>query len=159
MDRLTPILLLFSALSCVPIDGGAVEVSWVVVTPDGRTISDCGCTCARIAKVRLRLEPLGGGADPCAGRSSCQFSCNLKSGATHFDIPAGTYAISVVPADASGNDITPGEAGSGCGAEPGANPIVRDVVKGKVTGLDALIVLADCAPECGGSDSSKVCSR
>jgi hypothetical protein len=159
MDRPTPILLLFSALSCVSIDGGAVEASWVVVTPDGRTISDCACTCARVAKVRLKLEPLGGGADPCAGRTSCQFGCNLQSGVTRFDIPAGTYAISVVPVGADGNDLTPGEAGSNCGAQAGANPTVRDVVKGKVTGLDAMMVLADCAPECGGSDDTKVCTR
>lgn len=159
MDRPTLIVVLFSALGCVPIDGGAVEASWVVVTPDGRTISDCSCTCARVAKVRLKLEPLAGGADPCVGRDSCRFSCNLQSGATRFDIPPGSYAISVVPVDANGNDITDGEAGGDCRAEPGTNPVVREVVKGRVTGLDASIVLADCAPECGGSDDTKVCTR
>jgi len=158
MDRPTLILLLFSALGCVPIDGGAVEASWVVVTHDGRGISDCGCTCPSIATIRLKLEPAGGGADPCAGRSACQFSCNLQSGATRFDIPPGAYAISLVPVDAEGNDITSGEAGA-CTAGPGTNPVVRDVVKGKVTGLDAMIVLADCAPECGGSDNTKVCKK
>lgn len=159
MDRPTWIVLFFSALACVSIDGGAVEASWVVVTPDGRTISDCACTCARVAKVRLKLEPLGGGPDPCAGRASCQFSCGSKSGSSRFDIPAGTYAISLVPVDANGDDIAGGEAGSTCAAEPGINPTVRDVVKGKVTSLDALIVIADCAPECGGSDNTKVCTK
>jgi hypothetical protein len=159
MDRPTLIVLLFSTLGCVPIDGGAVEASWVVVTPDGRTISDCACTCARVAKVRLKLEPLAGGADPCVAHTSCQFSCNLQSGATRFDIPAGSYAISLVPVGANGEDITSGEAGSNCGAAPGTNPIVREVVKGQVTSLDASIVLADCAPECGGSDDTRVCTR
>ncbi len=159
MDRLTLILLLFSALGCVPIKGGAVEAAWVVVTPDGRTISDCSCTCAQVAKVRLQLEPLSGGADPCAGLESCRFPCNLKSGATRFEIPPGTYAISLLPVGADGNDLTMGEAGSDCRAKPGTDPIVRDVVKGRVTGLDAMTVLADCAPACGGSDNLRVCTR
>lgn len=158
MPRPTLILLLFSALGCVSIDGGAVEASWVVVTHDGRGISDCACTCPAIARIRLKLEPTGGGADPCAGQDSCQFGCDRRSGATRFDIPPGTYAISLVPVGSDGNDLVSGEAGA-CRAGPGASPVVRDVVKGKVTGLDAMIVLADCAPECGGGDNTKVCRR
>lgn len=158
MDRLVLFALLFSAPGCVSIDGGAVEASWVVVTHDGRTIANCACTCPPVAKIRLRLLPTAGGDDPCAGRASCQFGCDLQSGATRFDIPPGRYAISLVPVGADGNDITNGEAGT-CSAGPGADPMVRDVVKGRVTGLDATMVLADCAAECGGSDSNKVCTR
>jgi hypothetical protein len=158
MDRVTLIALLFSVLSCVSIDGGAVEVSWVVVTHDGRGISSCGCTCPAVAKVRLQLLPVGGGADPCAGRASCEFSCDLQSGATRFDIPPGTYAISLLPVGPDSVDIMNGEAG-GCTAGPGADPLIRDVVSGRVTGLDAIMVLADCAPECGGSDNTRVCGR
>jgi hypothetical protein len=158
MDRLTLIALIFSAPGCVSVDGGAVETSWVVVTNDGRGISDCACTCPPIAKVRLQLVPIAGGADPCAGTASCQFSCNLQSGATRFDIPPGTYAISLVPVGADGNDITNGEAGT-CRAGAGANPVIREVVKGRVTGLDAMTVLADCAAECGGADNTRVCTK
>jgi hypothetical protein len=158
MDRITLIALLFSALGCVPIDGGAVEGSWVVVTPDGRTITNCGCTCPSIAKIRFQVLPTGVGADPCVGRASCQFSCDLQSGATRFDIPPGQYAISLVPVGPDGNDITNGEAGA-CRAGPGTDPEIREVISGRVTGLDAAIVLADCAPECGGSDNTRVCTR
>jgi hypothetical protein len=158
MDRPTLFALLFSALGCVSIDGGAVEASWVVVTHDGRGISKCGCTCPPIAKIRLQLLPTAGGADPCAGRASCMFSCNLQSGATHFDIPPGNYAISLVPVGEDGNDITNGEAGT-CSAGPGADPEVRDVIKGRVTGLDAMNVLADCAADCGGSDNNRLCTK
>jgi hypothetical protein len=159
MDRVTGIVLLFSALGCVPIDGGAVEANWVVSTWDGRVIGDCACTCPPIAKVRLQLLPVsGGGADPCAGRTSCQFSCNSQSGATHFDIPPGTYNISLVPVDASGNDVTNGEAGT-CTAGSRADSVVRDVQKGRVTQLNAQFVLADCAAECGGSNSNNVCTK
>lgn len=158
MDRITLISLLFSALGCVPIEGGAVEASWVVVTQDGRGISDCGCTCPAVAKTRVALVPLDGGADPCAGRESCMFSCNAKSGATRFDIPPGTYAISVVPVGADGVDLTNGEVGS-CSAGPGASPVVRQVISGRVTSLDAMTVLAGCAAECGGANNTRVCTR
>jgi hypothetical protein len=158
MDRVSLIALLFSTLSCVSIDGGAVEASWVVVTHDGRGISSCACTCPAVAKVRLQLLPVGGGADPCAGRASCEFSCDLQSGATRFDIPPGTYAMSLLPVGADGSDVMNGEAG-GCRAGPGADPVIRDVISGRVTGLDAIMVLADCAPECGGADNTRVCGR
>jgi hypothetical protein len=158
MDRLTLIALVFSALGCVSIDGGAVEASWVLVTHDGRGIANCSCTCPPIAKIRLQLLPTAGGADPCAGSAACQFACDRQSGTTHFDIPPGNYAISLVPVGADGNDITTGEAGT-CSAGPGAAPVVRDVVKGRVTGLDALVVLADCAADCGGSDNGRVCTK
>ena len=158
MDRITLIALVFSTLSCVSIDGGAVEASWVMVTHDGRGISSCACACPPVAKIRLQLLPTAGGADPCAGREACAFSCDRQSGATRFDIPPGNYAISLVPVGADGNDITNGEAGT-CSAGAGAAPVVRDVVKGRVTGLDAMIVLADCAADCGGSDSTRVCTK
>jgi hypothetical protein len=158
MDRFKLIALLFSALGCVSVDGGAVEASWVVVTHDGRGIARCGCTCPSVAMIRIQLVPTAGGADPCAGRASCQFSCDLQSGATRFDIPPGQYAISLLPVGADGNDITNGEAGS-CRAGPGTDPAIREGVSGRVTGLDAALVLADCAPECGGSDNTGVCTR
>jgi hypothetical protein len=158
MDRVTLFALLFSGLSCVSIDGGAVEASWVVVTHDGRVISECGCTCPPIAIIRLQLQPVAGGADLCAGRAACQFSCGAQSGATRFDIPPGSYAITLVPVGADGNDIPAGAVGT-CSAGPGADPVVREVVSGRVTGLDAMTVLADCASACGGSDNTKVCTR
>lgn len=158
MDRITLIAVLFSALGCVSIDGGAVEASWTVMTHDGRTITDCGCTCSPIVKIRLQLLPVSGGSDPCAGRSTCEFSCNQQGGATRFDIPPGSYAMALVPVGEGGDDITNGEAGS-CRASGGVDPVVRDVVRGRVTQLDAMAIFADCAAECGGSDSTKVCKK
>jgi hypothetical protein len=158
MDRVTLIALLFSALSCVSIDGGAVEASWVVATRDGRRIADCGCTCQPIAKIRLQLVPVAGGADPCADRDACKFACNRQTGATRFDIPPGTYAISLVPVGEDGNDITPGAAGS-CQVYASVSPIIRDVLHGRATQIDAIVVETDCAPACGGSDDTKVCAK
>lgn len=158
MDRVIGIALIFSVLGCVSIDGGAVEASWVVVTHDGRGIANCDCTCPPISKIRLALVPVAGGADVCAGRSACEFSCNQQSGATRFDIPAGTYAISLVPVGTDGNDISNGEAGT-CTAGSPVAPIIRQVVKGQVAQLDAITMEADCAAECGGSDNTKVCTK
>jgi len=159
MDRVTGVALVFSALGCVAIDGGAVEASWVLSTNDGqRRISDCGCTCPPIAKIRFQLVPLSGGPDPCLGRASCQFSCDSWSGATRFDIPPDTYAISLVPAGADGKDIASSPSDP-CRAGGGVDPLVREVKKGGLTQLNALMVHADCALECGGSDSTKVCGR
>jgi hypothetical protein len=59
---------------------------------------------------------------------------------------------------ADGNDITTGEVGT-CRASAGADPTVRDVLKGRVTQLDAVTIQADCAAECGGPDNTRVCSK
>jgi len=159
MDRITLIVLLFLSLGCVSIDGGAVEASWVVETyGDGRGIADCGCACPPIAGLRLQLTPISGGSDPCAGRDSCQFSCGQRSGSTRFEVPPGSYAISLVPVGIDGNDISPGNPLT-CGAQSGVDPQVREVVKGQVTQLDAVLMRATCAAECGGSDTNRVCTK
>jgi len=161
MDRITLIVLLFSSRGCVSIHGGAVDASWVVETyGDGRTIADCGCACPPIAKVRLQLTPLSGdnAPDPCSGNETCQFSCNLQSGATRFEIPPGSYAMLLVPVGADGNDISPGNPLT-CGSQSGVDPQVWDVVKGQVTQLNAVLMQATCAADCGGSDTRNVCTK
>jgi hypothetical protein len=156
MIRLLPILLLFAG--CVSIDGGAVEISWVVRTSDGRAINDCGCTCPSIAKMRLKLDPVAGGPDPCAARETCEFSCGHKSGATLFDIPPATYSISLVPIGAEG-EVLPGGDTLSCSAKSSVSPLVRVVDRGRVTQIDAILIQAGCAESCGGADSTKVCAR
>jgi hypothetical protein len=158
MDRVTLIALLFYALGCRHVDGGAVEASWVLVTSDGRAITDCACTCPPIAKIRMQLFPQDGGSDPCAGRAACEFSCEQQTGATQFDIPPGLYQVRLVPLGADGADITGGEAGP-CRTEGRSFTQLREVVAGRVTQLDALQLIAGCAPECGGSDNTTVCTQ
>jgi hypothetical protein len=158
MDRVTLIALLFSALGCKHVDGGAVEASWVMVTSYGQGISDCACTCPSIAKIRMELLPKEGGGDACAGRGACEFSCNQHTGATQFDIPPGTYQVKLVPVGPDGADVTAGEAG-GCRAEARAFTKLYEVVTGRVTQLDALQLVAGCAAECGGDDNTRVCTK
>jgi len=146
-----------AAVSCVSIDGGAVEANWVVRTDDGRAITDCACSDPQIASVRLRLVGAWGDVKdttPCQDRTSCQFSCQRHTGATPFDIPPGFYLISLVPVDATGQDLT--------ALAPPLHvqtpaPVLREVVKGQPTQLDALAIVGRCAPSCSGNEN-RVCA-
>jgi hypothetical protein len=141
---------------CVAIDGGAVEASWDI-SDQGRGIADCDCTCPPIAKVRFRVVGENG-VDVCAGRSDCEFACSVKHGATHFDIPAGKYALSLVPIGKNGEDLTVTPV-TGCSLQESVAPTLREVRFGQPTQLDAIEIAADCAPICGGSDNTKVCTK
>jgi hypothetical protein len=161
MVRSLPLLMLglvvgFCLGSCVQIDGGAVEVSWVIHA-NGRAITDCGCSFPEIASVRLDLVGHGGaieGTTPCAGRARCEFACQRQTGATPFDIPEThgdeMYGIRLVAVGLDGNDLptvtTPA-------------PILRTVVRGQPTEVEALVLEAGCALTCEGMNNSGVCAR
>jgi hypothetical protein len=145
--------------ACVEIDGGAVEISWVIRSRSGSAITDCGCADPSIAKVRLVLKGVGApgapiaGATPCAGQAQCDFSCSRQTGATQFDIQethgAERYEVSVVAVGTDGSELpqvmTPA-------------PILREVVRGQPTEVESMQLVADCAPECQ-MNSSGVCAR
>jgi hypothetical protein len=147
------------AAACVKVDGGAVEVSWVLQTFDGRSISDCSCADPEVSRVRLVVARAGTddsiGADACAGLASCEFACRRGTGATHFDIPPGRYAISLAPIGADGQPLAAGLSGTSGVAVPA--PILRTVVFGQPTELDALSIQTSCAAVCGGAGN--VCTR
>jgi hypothetical protein len=137
--------------ACVKIHGGAVEISWVVISPSGGVITDCGCADPAIAKVRLVLVGMGGaveGATPCAGEAQCDFPCQSQTGATQFDIPPTApgemYEVSVVAVDGSGNEIPKTKIMT-------PDPILQSVVEGQPTEVDAFALVAPCAPTCSGN--------
>jgi hypothetical protein len=145
-----------SATSCVQIEGGAVEVSWVVHA-NGRAITDCSCADPQIDSVRIELVGRGGnieGATPCAGRAQCRFSCQRQTGATPFDIPEThgdeRYEVSVVPVGKDGLDIPQITMPA---------PILRSVTRAQPTEVEAFLLEAPCAKECGGMNKSGVCTR
>lgn len=147
------VLALASTLipACVSIDGGAIEISWIVIAPDGRGITNCDCADPAIAKVRLVLRGVGGaidGATPCAGKAQCDFACQRQTGATAFDIPATgageSYEVSVVAVDAAGNEVPQSSVMTPA-------PILRRVVGGQPTEVEAFTLVAPCAPTCNGS--------
>ena len=117
MNRILFLNLAAVAVSCVPVDGGAVEANWVVRSADGRAINDCGCTDPRIIFVRLNLlgvsPPAIKDTQPCKDRVECGFGCQSQTGTSRFDIPPGSYLMAVTPTDAVGYDLTtPGPDGA-----------------------------------------------
>ncbi len=139
--------------SCVSVDGGAVEASWVVRSEDGRAITDCSCADPAIAFVRIALvgdSAAVKGAEPCQGRTQCEFTCGRHTGVTPFDIPPGAYLISLTSVDAMGQPLP---------AVQGPAPVLREVVKGQPTQLDAFQLVARCAADCAGGNEGKVCGR
>jgi hypothetical protein len=155
--RLAAIALLAGLIpaACIPIDGGAVEISWVVRSADGRAITDCGCSDPPIARVRLHLVGRGGAIQdtrPCDGRSQCEFSCQRQTGSTPFDIketqPGESYDVSVVAVGNDGLDLT--------GVTTPA-PISRAVTRGQPTEVEAFLLVTQCASAC--LNQSGVCTR
>jgi len=152
-------VLLTSGAGCVDINGGSVEVAWGVFAKDGRAINDCACAVpltppeaeTPLAYVRLHLVSDSDPADqPCAGNDDCRFSCNRKIGATPFMVPPGRYLMSLIPVDASGDDLAAGAVDS-----PPAE--LRSVVKGQPTELDAFMLQARCATRCNRGGSMQPC--
>jgi hypothetical protein len=157
----SPVFLFLACLltTCVEINGGAVEISWVIRSEAGSAITDCGCASPSIAKVRLVLVGRGEpgssieGATPCAGQAQCDFPCSRQTGSTAFNIQetrgAERYEVSVVALGTDGSDLsevmTPA-------------PILREVVRGQPTEVESMQLVARCATECL-MNSSGVCAR
>jgi hypothetical protein len=162
--RLRRLALVVAAIAlagagCVRIDGGSIEANWVVRTYDGRAIAGCGCADPAIARVRFvaaLVNPDGSlGADVCTGRADCEFSCDSQRGATPFFVPAGRYAISLAVIAPGGLAVPATGGTSGVGLQA---PILRDVVFGQPTQLEAFAIEANCADRCGGGQTTHACS-
>jgi hypothetical protein len=148
-----------AAAGCVRVDGGAVEVSWVVRSPQGQAITDCSCADPPISRVRLDVRGVGGtidGTEPCANDARCEFPCQRQTGSTPFDIketkPGEMYAISVTAIGVDGTELP---------AVMTPAPILRSVVRGQATEVEAFLLVAQCG--CGnvdgGVNTSSVCTR
>jgi len=158
MKPTTALLLSLSFLSaaCVEIDGGAVEISWVIRYETGSAITDCGCASPSIATVRLKLTGVGGTIEdyqPCAGNAHCDFPCGRQTGSTPFNIKEThgdeRYQVSIAAVGTDGTELlqvmTPA-------------PILREVARGQPTEVESMQLVALCATECQ-MNSSGVCAR
>lgn len=118
------------ATGCLQIDGGAVEVGWVLrdthqerVTCDAPTLRAAGVRIDRI-RVQVRLLAADGtsGDDLCASGAirGCEFRCDDGGGATPFSIPvpdpdpgdgisvqSREYLFSLLPLSQDGTPIGP----------------------------------------------------
>jgi len=148
--------LAFLSAACVEIDGGAVEISWVIRSETGSAITDCGCASPSIATVRLKLTGVGGTIEdyqPCAGNAHCDFPCGRQTGSTPFNIKETRgderYQVSIAAVGTDGTELlqvmTPA-------------PILREVARGQPTEVESMQLVALCATECQ-MNSSGVCAR
>jgi hypothetical protein len=152
----------FAGAGCVKIDGGAVEISWVVRSRSGAGITDCTCADPAIAVVRLNLRLVDAAGmltnyTPCAGQAQCDFPCQRQTGSTAFDIratqPGEAYEISVSAVDPDSVPILDAQVMAPA-------PILRSVISGQPTETEAFQLVADCRAECGGGmNGSGVCAR
>ena len=161
------------APSCLHIDGGAIELSWVTYCAGGKTPGSGGsCSCreraASLATVQLALVSLhdGGGGDVCAGRSGCRFDAQRQSGNTGFFVPPGDYDLTLIPLDASGAPlggpacVTGGDAGTDAPCWQSPAPLRRTVITGEVVSLGSfLFSVPDCpvTATCALSGTTDTC--
>jgi hypothetical protein len=144
---------------CVDINGGAVEVAWTVIDPngDGGRPARLSCEDQRIARVYLvgmRCDERGPSGECCASLDSgvCtteevpdfgKWDCDRLRGTTGFDIPTGTWALGLRA------ECQPDENGVRREADVRVpDPIVRDIVEGEVAQLDALMIAVPGGTAC-----------
>jgi hypothetical protein len=138
-------LALVGGTGCLQIEGGAVEVAWVLRHSDN-TAGKCDDSHLpsqyRIDRIRLRVTPEDDlGMDLCASADppgTCEFSCEDGGGTTRFDIPEGTYYFDLVPLTADGSVIP-----ASVVAVPA--PLRRTIVEGDITdlGIWQLVIFID----------------
>lgn len=153
--------LALGSSGCVRISGGSIEISWVLRSFDGRAITDCTCSDPEIGTVRLdvaRKSLAAGAAGGCDATTPCEpaahypFACQRQTGATPFDIeeskPGEMYEISVTALDPNGEPqpqvVTPA-------------PILRRVVNGQPTQVEAFLLVTTCSGRC--LNEAGVCTR
>lgn len=132
---------LLGAFGCDPVNGAAVEVSWVVHTPGGFAIDDCSCADPAIAEVRLLLTPQSG----TESARSYDFPCKKQRGVTPFEVPVGLYELQVQALDAQGQPA------AGAVAPP---PFVKRLVWGQPASMDAQLIVASCASRCANKNGT-----
>lgn len=138
-------LVLVGLTGCPNIEGGAVEVAWVLRHSDN-TAGQCDDSRLpsqyRIDRIRLKVTPEDDpGMDLCASAappSVCEFSCKDGGGTSAFDIPEGTYFFDLVPITADGSVIP-----ASVLALPA--PLRRTIVEGDIAdlGIWQLVIFTD----------------
>jgi len=121
------------ATGCVGINGGAVELAWSVRTVDALPAD---CEMQNIATISLCIQSCdedAGTGETCTGATMCPFdtfACTRLRGATDFDVAPGKKRlwITVACGDGSPADVVVPEA------------VLRDVTRGDVTELNALLI-------------------
>ena len=128
--------------ACVEVNGGAIEVDWLVVSQSDGTVLR-GCTCAppstqAIADLTLVLTPR---APDVTTPPSYSFPCARGRGTTTFSIPDAEYDVTLRPIDPAGIDLAAQVPPRAFSSPP---VLVRRIVTGQVASLDVWTVRLDC---------------
>lgn len=126
------ITCLLSAIGCVEVNGGAIELSWTLRSFTGEPISDPACASAQIDNIRVWWR------SPETGEMRFRaFPCTENRGVTGFQVPAGANSIWVTPECAGGIEALPGTFDAPA-------PLLRTVEDGAVVTLNTvLLVVSD----------------
>jgi hypothetical protein len=131
------VFLCTTGLSCVEVEGGAVELAWTLRTPDGS--ARVACAEAQIAEIRVCWQPVEG--EPAVDWPACSperqraFSCAAERGVSRFEIAPGRTQFWIEPVCEDGAVAAPE-------TYVVPRPIAREVQDGKVSTLDALLIVA-----------------
>ncbi len=123
--------MMTSSTACVDVDGGAIELSWSLRSFTGAPIDDCGDT--GIEQIRVRWNQ-------CDETTCPIFACAQERGVTDFIVPEGTHSLSIEPLCADGRQPVDG-------TYQVPPPIERQVMRGRVVTLSALLIIASDNPK------------
>ena len=126
---LVPVLLALLP-ACVDVDGGAVELSWSLRTPDGNANS---CEAADIEQVRICWAEAEQDVSLCPNFRA--FDCREERGFSRFEILPGETSFVVEPLCAGGTAPDPL-------TFEVPSPLLRQVDSGRVVTLGALLIIA-----------------
>jgi hypothetical protein len=124
-------LTLAQASGCVDVQGGAVELSWDIRRLDGESLASPVCETSGIDTVGLCVRTCDDTG--CNGVAECPirtWACDRFHGITLFEVEEGRKELWIEPRCSNGalaNAVIP-------------DPLVRDITKGDVTQLNALLI-------------------
>ena len=124
-------VLSLMGLACVNIDGGAVELAWVVRSQSGNPLGCSKSVKLDTAQVELHVNPYGEPvAGFCTNATAYRWACIEDQGGTPFEIAAGLYEFQIAVC-----------CQNGLVADVAVPPkALRQIGEGEVTSLNAWLV-------------------
>ena len=82
---------------CVDVNGGAVELSWVIVNGEDGALSRCREPSMKwtLTTIQLHGRRLDCGAATCACLSPAPWDCDVGHGSTHFEFAEGRWELGI----------------------------------------------------------------
>lgn len=136
MTMIAGALLGMSSAACVDVNGGAVELSWFLISASGK-VTNCGevgIEQVRICWTPVDAAPADIGMLACSPGQTRDFLCTDSRGVTDFSIETGPQLFWIEPLCASGEPRA-------TGTYEVPPPILRSVQDGGVVTLSSLLIV------------------